>query len=119
MATCAGRCRSRVLSMRAGRKVCRSCGSRPGWRRSMLAPAPERIPVGVPHGGFINHVAVTEPGDAAVSLENIGGLRLWPTLDGSREPVPFTVNGAAAVALSPAGKELLVGVRDEAGAVQL
>jgi len=84
-----------------------------------VAPAPERIPVGVPHGGFINHVAVTEPGDAAVSLDNIGGLRLWPTLDGSREPVPFSVNGAAAVAISHAGKELLVGVRDEAGAVQL
>ncbi|HEY6036616.1 MAG TPA: hypothetical protein VIV58_20205 [Kofleriaceae bacterium] len=82
-------------------------------------PAPERIPVGVPHGGFINHVAVTEQGDAAVSLDNIGGLRLWPALDGSREPVPFSVNGAAAIAISHAGKELLVGVLDEAGAVQL
>jgi hypothetical protein len=83
------------------------------------AVAPERVPTAVPHGGFIDHVAVTEQGDAAVSLDNIGGLRLWPALDGSREPVPFSVNGADALAISHAGDELLVGVLDQAGAVQL
>jgi hypothetical protein len=86
-----------------------------------VAPAavPERIPTGVPHGGIINRVAVTEQGDAAVSLDNVGGLRLWPALDGSREPVPFSVNGADLLAISHASDDLLVGVRDQAGAVQL
>ena len=86
---------------------------------TVVAPAPERIPTGVPHGGIINRVAVTEQGDAAVSVDNVGGLRLWPTLDGSREPVPFSVNGAESLAISHAGAELLVGVGDQAGAVQL
>src|SRR4051812_21679739 len=72
-----------------------------------VAPAavPERAPTGVPHGGIINRVAVSEQGDAAVSLDNVGGLRLWPALDGSREPVPFSVNGADRLAISHAGDE--------------
>ena len=82
-----------------------------------VTPAPpEKIPVGVPHGGAITHVAVTERADAAVSVDSIGGLRLWPSLDGKQEPVPFSINGAQAVAIAHAGDELLVGVVDQAHA---
>src|SRR5450755_1107212 len=82
-------------------------------------PLPEKAPAGVPHGGPITHVAVTEKADAAVTVDNLGGLRLWPSLDGKREPVPFTVNGAEALAITHAGDELLVGVVDQAGAGHL
>ncbi|MEP6864464.1 MAG: hypothetical protein ABJE66_27830 [Deltaproteobacteria bacterium] len=109
--------------------VCAACTPAPtddapaskSEQASPVAPAvvPERIPTGVPHGGIINRVAVSEQGDAAVSLDNVGGLRLWPALDGSREPVPFSVNGADLLAISHVGDELLVGVLDQAGAVQL
>jgi hypothetical protein len=108
--------------------VCAACTPAPAEEPSasksdqaatVAPPAPERIPTGVPHGGIINRVAVTEQGDAAVSLDNVGGLRLWPALDGSREPVPFSVNGAEMLAISHAGAELLVGVLDQAGSVQL
>lgn len=82
-------------------------------------PVVEKSPTGVPHGGQITHVAVTERGDAAVTVDNLGGLRLWPSLDGKHEPVPFTINGADALAITHAGDELLVGVVDQAGAGHL
>jgi hypothetical protein len=82
-------------------------------------PVPEKAAAGVPHGGPITHVAVTEKADAAVTVDNLGGLRLWPTLDGKLEPVPFTVNGAEALAITHAGDELLVGVVDQACAGHL
>ncbi|MEO8548868.1 MAG: hypothetical protein ABI678_02820 [Kofleriaceae bacterium] len=88
-----------------------------------VAPAPppkiERAPAGVPHGGLITHLAITEEGDAVASVDTVGGLRLWPALDGTLEPVPFSVNGAEALAITHAGDEFLVGVLDQAGAVQL
>jgi len=114
--------RSSALVLAIAAAACNSVTEAPTSRAEATvapAPVPERIPTGVPHGGFISHVAVTEQGDAAVTLDNIGGLRLWPALDGSREPVPFSINGAAGLAIAHAGSELLVGVLDEAGAVQL
>lgn len=83
------------------------------------APKVERAPTGVPHGGFITHLAITDEGDAAVSVDTVGGLRLWTTLDGTREPVAFSVNGAENLAIAHVGDELLVAVLDQAGAVQL
>ena len=84
-----------------------------------VVAVPEQPPVGVPHGGQITHLAVTEAGDAAVTVDNLGDLRLWPTLDGKHEPIPFTVNGADTLAIAHAGDELLVGVVDQAGAGHL
>ena len=39
---------------------------------------------GTPHVGSIREVSVTDEGDAAVTLDDAGTVRLWPTLDGSR-----------------------------------
>src|SRR5689334_9999844 len=49
------------------------------------APAP-RLPVAPPSGAIVA-VAITEAGDAAISFDEGGGWRLWPALDGTREPV--------------------------------
>jgi hypothetical protein len=46
-----------------------------------LRDAPE-----APHGGFITQIATSPDGIAAVSVDELGGIRLWPTLDGSQEP---------------------------------
>ncbi len=86
---------------------------------SIMPLATQTPPAGVPHGGLIAHLAVTDQADAAVSVDNLGGLRLWPTLDGTREPIPFAVSGAQTLAITHAGNELLVGVVDEAGAGHL
>jgi hypothetical protein len=85
-------------------------------------PAPPRIdPIakGVPHGGQIAHVAVTEQGDAALTFDNVGGVRLWPALDGTRPPVPVSMIAPVELALAHAGDDLLAASLDEAGAIDL
>src|SRR5687767_10057647 len=42
---------------------------------------------GVAHSGSIDRLAVAPDGRGAVSSDVVGGARLWPALDGSREPV--------------------------------
>lgn len=91
----------------------------PPVAREVEVPLLEKAAAGVPHGGQITNVAVTENADAAVTVDNLGSLRLWPSLDGKREPVPFTINGAEALAITHVGDELLVGVVDQAGAGHL
>ena len=40
------------------------------------APKPDPIVKGVPHGGQITQVAMTEAGDAALTFDTVGGVRL-------------------------------------------
>lgn len=77
------------------------------------------IAKGVPHGGVITEVAITEQADAALSFDNLLGIRLWPTLDGTRPPVPVTANAPRQLALAHAGHDLLAVILDDAGAVQV
>lgn len=44
-------------------------------------------PVHGAHAASIDLVAVTDDGAAVVSQDAVGGTRLWPTLDGAREPI--------------------------------
>jgi hypothetical protein len=91
-----------------------------------VAPPPLRetthvdpIAKGVPHGGQIEQVAVTEQADAALTFDTVGGVRLWPALDGTRAPVPVPVVAPRQLALTHAGSDLLAAVLDEAGGVRL
>lgn len=45
-----------------------------------------RTKIEAPHGGAIALIAETPDGTAAISSDELGGMRLWPTLDGTREP---------------------------------
>lgn len=45
-----------------------------------------RAKIEAPHGGPIGLVAETPDGTAAITSDELGGMRLWPTLDGTREP---------------------------------
>jgi hypothetical protein len=85
-------------------------------------PAPAKVdPIakGVPHGGAIMQVALTDKGDAALTFDNTGGVRLWPALDGSRTPVPLSVVAPDQLALAHAGRDLLAAILDEAGSVRV
>jgi hypothetical protein len=95
--------------------VCIACG-RVEERAAASEPA-EAVPVarsGAPHGGMISVIAVTESGDAALTLDQLGELRLWPALDGSREPVPIQATAARALALAHAGDGWIAGIVDDA-----
>jgi len=92
----------------------------------VLAPAPGPRPAparaGSPHGGAISLVAVADTGDAAFTIDDLGDARVWPRLDGSREPVPVRgIASAAQVAIARTHGEdgLLVALRDTAGDVAI
>ena len=66
-----------------------SGSSAPG---ALSAPRPPLTePVGAPVTGMPGaptaRIAVTDAGDAAVPADTTGAIRLWPALDGTREPV--------------------------------
>ncbi|HTL32890.1 MAG TPA: hypothetical protein VL326_07190 [Kofleriaceae bacterium] len=74
---------------------------------------------GIPHSGIINEVAITEQADAAITFDMLLGIRLWPTLDGSRPPVPVAANAPHALAIAHAGRDLMAVILDDAGAVSV
>ncbi len=84
-----------------------------------LRPA-DPIAKGVPHASLIARVAATEEGDAALSADSIDGLRLWPSLDGMRPPVPIaSPSPADQLALFHDGQDLIACVLDTAGGVTM
>jgi len=58
---------------------------------------------GVPHSNVITIVALDPSGRAAVSVDASGGVRLWPALDGSREPLVVPVQNPRSVTLASDG----------------
>ncbi len=76
-------------------------------------------PVTATHGSTITHVAITADGQAAVSADQHGAIRLWPRLDGTREPI--VLHGAQPNALSIArdGDGFVIADHDGANGVEL
>ncbi len=81
------------------------------------APAPR--PQTAPPSGAIHTVAITEAADAAITADDGGGWRLWPTLDGTRPPVVLHASAPRRVVLGRDGAGLVAGVLDDAGAIEL
>jgi hypothetical protein len=81
-----------------------SCGTKPPAPAVVQAPKPvepvrtpgpqppvpvahaSRAAVEAPHTGTIQIVAATQDGGAALTIDDTGAARLWPTLDGTHEP---------------------------------
>ena len=60
---------------------------------------------GVPHAGQIVAVVASSGGDRVLSRDGLGGVRVWPALDGSVEPqvLPVRAPEAMAIAARPDG----------------
>lgn len=71
-----------------------------------------------PHSHPIRRVAITDEGDAAVSIDG-AGVRLWSTLDGTQAPRVLAGAAARDVAITHAGGELLIAFLDDAGGLEL
>jgi len=106
-----------LLAIGCGHDVERDAVAAPA-RTSVLA-APGASVRGAPHAGSIREVSVTDAGDAALSLDDVGAIRLWPALDGSREPIPVVAPAAAHAAITRDGDGWLVALLDEAGSAHL
>src|SRR5262245_43236339 len=74
---------------------------------TVRAPATRRA-IEAPHGGAIVALATTDDGKAALSCDELGGVRLWPAVDGSREPRVVDL---------PQPRQLAIGVRPDGFAI--
>ncbi|HWO21564.1 MAG TPA: hypothetical protein VNO30_22500 [Kofleriaceae bacterium] len=72
-----------------------------------------------PHGSFIVQVALTDAGDAALTADALGALRLWLALDGTREPLVVRGGPVRQLALGRDGGELVAALLDPAGGLEL
>ncbi|HET9992736.1 MAG TPA: hypothetical protein VFQ65_29580, partial [Kofleriaceae bacterium] len=82
-------------------------------------PAPHAAIVHGAPGSAIDIVAATADGRAAVTQDAAGNTRLWPTLDGSAEPIVLRITAAAELAVVRDGDTFLVASLDAAGGLQL
>ncbi len=81
-----------------------------------VAPAPL---IASPHGNAITTVAMTDEGDAAVTADAGERLRIWPTLDGTHEPVVLTGGAPRHLAIARDGVTLVIAILDTAGNLEL
>ena len=71
------------------------------------------------HGAHIEIAAVTDDGGAAVSQDAVGGTRLWPSLDGSLEPIVVHAVAARELVIGRADHDFVIATLDAAGALEL
>lgn len=72
-----------------------------------------------PHGGEIVTLAATADGGAAITCDELSGVRLWPTLDGTREPRVVDLPRPRALALAADPRGFLVAMVDQVGGLVL
>ncbi|MEZ4398639.1 MAG: hypothetical protein R3B06_01375 [Kofleriaceae bacterium] len=88
----------------------------PDAGRIVEPAAPPRV---APHGATIAATALARDGAAALSVDVLGDVRLWPALDGSAEPVALPIHGALALELVASDDGFVVGAVDLSGAPHL
>jgi hypothetical protein len=72
-------------------------------------------PRGVPHYGAIVATAVSQGGTAALSRDQLGEVRVWPTLDGTVAAQAVPVRSVLAMRIADGGDELLAGFAETTG----
>jgi hypothetical protein len=72
-----------------------------------------------PHETAIDLIAVTSAGDAALTADTRDGIRLWPTLDGTREPVVVRLAAPRELALGRDAHGFIAASLDDAGGIAL
>ncbi|MFN0249192.1 MAG: hypothetical protein ACKV2T_20075 [Kofleriaceae bacterium] len=67
----------------------------------------------------IELLAVTEDGSAAITSDVGHSVRLWPTLDGKREPLVVSLTAPSSLAIARDGDAFVVGTVDAIGQLQI
>ncbi len=83
-----------------------------------VTPPPQHVVV-APHSGDVVMVAVTDDAGAALTVDDVDQLRLWPALDGTREPVVIEHGPVRQLALGRDGTTLIAVLVDLAGGADL
>ncbi len=71
------------------------------------------------HASDITRLAVTGSGSAALTLDANGGVRLWPSLRGDREPVIVQFNAPTEITLGERADFLVAAAIDGSGGMQV
>src|SRR3569833_3533488 len=87
------------------------------YARSALPIGPHTIAAVV--NGAIAQLAVPPDGGYVVTLDSSGGVLLWPTLDGKREPVVVATRIGAQVATVRDGDAIAIAEVDKIGQLEL
>jgi len=87
--------------------------------KPVVTPPPTPPLVSAAHGADIIALRATPDGGAVVSADRLGGIRLWTTLDGTREPIVIQGAVPRALTLARDGDGFVIGTIDAAGGVQL
>ncbi|MFN0248148.1 MAG: hypothetical protein ACKV2T_14755 [Kofleriaceae bacterium] len=87
-------------------------------RASIAALAPPSAITGS-HGAAIATLAVTREGDAAITADVRGAIRVWPSLDGTREPFVVHAGRPSALAIAHDGDGFVIASIDAARGLEL
>jgi hypothetical protein len=71
------------------------------------------------HGAGIELLAISDDGTAAVSQDSVGGTRLWPTLDGTREPIVLHLAISTSLSIGRESDGFVVASLDQGGGAEL
>lgn len=82
-------------------------------------PPPPPPVLHAPHSHVIRMVAVADGGDAALSVDDGNELRLWPSLDGTREPVVVPGTAGKQIALGRDGSGFIAVSLDTSGGAEV
>jgi hypothetical protein len=75
--------------------------------------------VGVPHVAAISLIALAPTGESALTRDGSGSVRLWPALDGSREPLIVPIRDPKLMALAARGSGWTLALLDGAGGARI
>jgi hypothetical protein len=78
-----------------------------------------RAAVEAPHSGTIQMIAATPDTSAVLSIDDVGGARLWPTLDGTQEPRVVDLPRAKQLVLGRTAADFSAFVLDESGGLYI
>lgn len=74
---------------------------------------------GVPHVAAITAIALDPTGETALTRDGSGSVRLWPALDGSREPLIVPIRDPRSMALAARGEGWTLALLDGAGGARI
>ncbi|HUJ63481.1 MAG TPA: hypothetical protein VLX92_33510 [Kofleriaceae bacterium] len=97
---------------------CLAIALAPSLVHARVLPPPPGV-IAAAHDDQIRALAVSEDGTVAVTSDRHGGTRLWPALDGTREPVVVAARAAAELAIVRDGDDVVFVDRDDAGQLEL